>query len=288
MSEREILIDDDELELSWLDGRSDRLVVSFTGIGLKDRPVQGIEFPRIASADGANKVAFVVDRKRSWYNTPGLIGRVVEAIRALAARKGVRRIVTLGNSMGGYGAVLFANPLGAERAISFVPQFTMNDKVVREHRWQEYKAAMASFAVDSLAGSMAPPTRFFVLHGGRGQDRKQYMPFPQGPHIDHYILPLRTHAAATKMKQTGVLDPLIAALLVGEQGRVDALMAAEGAHLRDPDRPFERWHMLAAGMPDRLSHAIASWVLRRIAGPVEAHLRHRQTTPPAAIAVSGR
>lgn len=263
-----VLADDDDLEVLWLEGTGNRLVVSFTGNDVEDRSAQGIEFPRIAAQGGRNHVAVVTDRRRSWYNTPGLVGRVVDTLGALAIRAGIGRIVTLGNSMGGYGAILFANPLGATRAISFVPQFTMNDRVVREERWREYKAAMPPFYVDSLADCMVPPTRFFVLHGGRGRDRKHYMRFPTGGHIRHYILPLRTHAAAARMKPGGALDALIQALLDDDEAGAARIMAAEGAHLRDPRRPGESWHMWAAGQSTRFGHRAATWLAERIAGPV--------------------
>ena len=255
------LIDDEELEIRWLDGRGDTLVVSFTGIGIKTGPVREIEFPRVASQDGANKVAFVIDRRRSWYNRPGLPERIVDALRDLADRLGARRIVTLGNSMGGYGAVFFANRLKAELAIGFVPQFTMDDRVLREPRWQDYKAGMTAFQTRSLAECMAPPCRFFVLHGGRGQDRPHYRRFPLGDNIQHYILPLKTHAAASRMKEAGTLDPLIAALLAGSQETVARIMAGEGAHLRDAARPYEKLHLWAAGQSTRIGHRIATWAV---------------------------
>lgn len=262
----EPLIDDPTLEISWLKGRGDRMVVSFTGIGPKDQPDQRIEFPRLAAQQGENTVVFVTDRLRSWYNEPGMVERITETVLSLAGRLGTREIVTLGNSMGGYGAVLFANRLGARHAISFVPQFTMDDRVLRESRWQDYKARIGSFAVSSLRDSMAPPTQFFVLHGGKGRDRKHYLRFPTGPHIEHYILPLKTHSAATLMHVSGELRPLVAALLAGNQAGVADLMRAQRAHLRDRSRACEDLHLWAAGRRTRLGHRLATWFAALMSG----------------------
>ncbi len=265
----ETLIDDAELEVVWQDGRSDTLVVSFTGIGIKDPPQQMHEFPGTASRSGLNHVAFVTDRRRSWFNRPGLVARSADAVLNRARQVGIKRIVTLGNSMGGYAAILFAAPLGADRAISFVPQFTMDDRVLREKRWQNYKAEMTDFSVPSLADCMAGPTRFYVLHGGAGRDRKHYLRFPTGPNIDHYILPRRTHAAATRMKEAGRLDPLIAALQNEDHTDVARIMAAEGAHRRDPGRRGERVHMWAAGQSTIVGHRIARAIASVVAGRVD-------------------
>ena len=171
--------------------------------------------------------------------------------------------------MGGYAAILFANPLGAWRAISFVPQFTMDDRVLREARWQNYKAVMTDFSTPSLAGCMSGPTRFFVLHGGVGRDRKHYLRFPTGPNIDHYILPLCAHAAATRLNLAGRLAPLVLALQDGDDEGAARIMAQVGAHRRDPARRREWLHVWALGQSTRIGHGIARRVARALAGTFE-------------------
>lgn len=266
----ELLVDDDELEIAWQDGRSDRLMVSFTGIGFKDPPEQFHEFPAMCWRGGQNHVAFITDKNRAWFNRPQLVSRTVETIRKRAAQAGITRITTLGNSMGGYAAILFAHPLGADRAISFVPQFTMDDRVLREKRWQNYKAAMTEFQVPSLAGCMGGPTRFFVLHGGVGRDRKHYLRFPTGPNIDHYIMPLCAHAAATRLNLADRLNPLVAALQEDDDATVARIMASISAHRRDPDRKGEKLHMWAVSQSTKIGHRIASKIATAIAGPPDA------------------
>lgn len=265
-AEPEMLVDEDDLQVSWLAGRGDRMVVSFTGIGHRQGAWQRIEFRKIASVNGENVVVFVTDRRRTWFNAAGLVDRIVGAITNLAERLGIRRIATLGNSMGGYGAVLFANRIGAELAIAFVPQFTMDDRVLREPRWQDYKAGMPGFTVSSLAECMEAPCRFFVLHGGRGQDRRHWRRFPAGGHIRHWIVPLSTHAAATQLHQDGRLDPLITAILTEDWGAEAHMLTALGAHLRDPARPYERWHLWVAGQSTRIGHRIAKGIVDTLFG----------------------
>lgn len=263
----EILIKDDNLEIQWLQGRSDRLVVSFTGIGRKSTPkVSGIEFPKISWQDGKNSVLFVIDRNRSWYNREGLADRITEVVVDTARQHGLGDILTLGNSMGGYGAVLFANRVGANKAISFAPQFTMNDDVLRDSRWQTYKQQMTGFTVNSLAECMDSPAQFIVLHGGRGQDRKHYLRFPTGPNISHFIVPRRTHAVATHLRTAGSLAPLIDALMEGDFKTSDLLIAREGAHLRDPSRRGEAMHLWAAARKTLPGHRLANWIVTRMLG----------------------
>ncbi|MEM0989878.1 MAG: hypothetical protein AAGK00_13435 [Pseudomonadota bacterium] len=113
----------------------------------------------------------------------------------------------------------------------------MNDRIISELRWQEYKRAMLRFYVDSLADCMALPTRFFVIRGAVGRDRKHYLRFPAGPHIDHDIDPGRTHAAATQLKLAGDLDPLVHALMDDDMVARDRVLAEYGEYLHQPARP---------------------------------------------------
>ena len=268
-----LLIDDDELEIAWQDGCGDCLMVSFTGIGIKDPPEQSHEFPAMCWRGGQNHVVFVTDKNRAWFNRPGLVERTLNTILEHAARRAIKRVITIGNSMGGYAAILFAGPLGAHRAISFVPQFTMDDRVLREARWQNYKAGMTAFHVPSLSDCMAGPTRFFVLHGGVGRDRKHYLRFPTAQNIDHYIMPLCAHAAAPRLNEEGRLDSLVAALQGDDDATVTGIMAGIDAHRRDPSRKGEAMHLWAVGQSTRFGHRVAGTIANLIAGPADIALR---------------
>ncbi|MEL6476142.1 MAG: hypothetical protein AAFR17_02350 [Pseudomonadota bacterium] len=269
----DVLLDDEDLAITWLPGRGARLVVSFTGIGhrktgfAETETVQQIEFPKIASQEGDNHVAFVTDRTRTWYNTPGQIERIETALRALAARVGARQIVTLGNSMGAYGAILFANRIGAARAIAFAPQFTMDDRLVRDRRWQDLKRHIPRHAVPSLAGAMVGPCRFFVLHGGRGEDGRHWRRFPTGPNIQHYVLPLKTHAVAVQLRHAGKLPGLIDALFAEDTETVIRSMSAENGYLRGGSGWPAALHGWAASQSTRLGHRSARWLVEQVVGP---------------------
>jgi pimeloyl-ACP methyl ester carboxylesterase len=83
------------------------------------------------------------DRSLSWYlhGLPGLGSNLLRTLDALASQ--VRalaptRVLTLGQSMGGYGAILYGLALGADRIVAFGALSTMDPAVARaqgDPRW---------------------------------------------------------------------------------------------------------------------------------------------------------
>jgi pimeloyl-ACP methyl ester carboxylesterase len=123
---------------------SDTLYFLFAGIqGLIGMPP--FEFCRSAGILDAHKV-FVRDPAQAWYKR-GLpdIGPDVDAIARLLRRfvsdTGAVNVRFVGNSMGGYAAILFCALLGTGRAIAFAPQTFIGRELRREHqdsRWQPH------------------------------------------------------------------------------------------------------------------------------------------------------
>lgn len=128
----------EDLLVYYLAGHSPAMGVSFSGVGHLDGTDQRPEFIGTCAMGGANHVLCVIDRRRSWYSAPGLRQQILEIVRGLKARHGITRLHTIGNSMGGFGALSFAGDLGAEYSIAISPQFTMDPSVIPEPRWSEF------------------------------------------------------------------------------------------------------------------------------------------------------
>ena len=85
-----------------------------------------MEFKRITEAVVA-KLVFLRDVSQSWYHGPlpgvgnGLI-EVAGKLRQLQANTGCKRLVCIGNSMGGYGALLVGSLARADHVVAFSPQ----------------------------------------------------------------------------------------------------------------------------------------------------------------------
>ncbi len=100
----------------------DLLLISFAGVGL-GMGVPYFEFLKLIGDLPVQRM-FVRDLEKSWYQA-GLRGladdldEATEVLRGLVAESGAKRVLTLGNSMGGYAAILFGALLEADMVLAF-------------------------------------------------------------------------------------------------------------------------------------------------------------------------
>lgn len=102
-------------------------VISFSSVSTE----KGRFKPYSALLEGSYNLIFVNDRDNMWYQhgIDGLDGTSQGAATALvseARRIGNGRVVTLGSSMGGFGAVLFASLGGADGCLAFGVETLLN------------------------------------------------------------------------------------------------------------------------------------------------------------------
>lgn len=212
---------DDALVVSQMgDPEMPRVVLCFAGIG---RP--GKEQPRAATAVGGVQVAefvgsaqlenssvlHIADVRRSWFN--GFEAeRLLGVLHPLIAGK---RLVSLGNSMGGFGAIWITKYLPVELALAFVPQFSVHPGIVpRERRWREYTSRITDWRAESLADCFVPGTRYYTFNSDR--DFLHWRHFRPAANIDHFVLRDGGHEAAAKIKAAGVLGTVIRACADGD------------------------------------------------------------------------
>lgn len=109
-----------------------RWVVTFDNYGIghgfeRDGYSQGFLHDKGLSA------IHVMGRREDWYQYPDMMDAIAAVRDHLA---GADRVITYGSSMGGYAALRFADPLGANAALALSPQYSINpDKAPFETRW---------------------------------------------------------------------------------------------------------------------------------------------------------
>ena len=140
-------VDAAEPVISFLAGhaRSTRAVIAFAGVKASLGGVEVQEFStslkdsRGGDACIQRPVAFVRERPARWYNSMS-----PELLAPFCKDHADKTIVTLGNSMGGFAAILFGTALpGVKRSISFCPQFSVHPELCPwERRWQDEIAAI--------------------------------------------------------------------------------------------------------------------------------------------------
>ena len=92
---------------------------------------------------------------------------IVKLLNHEIQRRGSKHVFTLGNSMGGSGAIIFASALdNCKRAISFCPQSSVHPDIAAfEDRWTDYRRAIVDWTVPDAIERMRPTREYIVFFG---------------------------------------------------------------------------------------------------------------------------
>ena len=189
-----------------------RVLLSFTGVGhaMGGIDVQSPEFAGAGSTYDA--VFFISDLTRSWGNR--LDFAQLDALIAEAAPGAERHCI--GNSMGGFLALLAPSLMPVSQVLAFAPQFSVDPSIVPwERRWEEYRNGIDTWRFPSLKDCWQDQTRYHVLIGALGIDRRHAALFPTDlPNLLVTKVPAR-HDLAAELKTAGVLRDVIQKTFAG-------------------------------------------------------------------------
>jgi hypothetical protein len=125
----------------------DEIMLAFTGVRHALAGIDKEDFVNTNRTSRLKRDAYYInDLARSWYNEIRQ-----EVIDVLQPRIRGRRVVTLGNSLGGFGALMFSGLFETcDVALAFVPQYSIKPKLVPfEDRWDEFKTNINAFEHDT-------------------------------------------------------------------------------------------------------------------------------------------
>ncbi|MDA7966173.1 hypothetical protein [Ruegeria sp.] len=187
-------------------GERQECTVSFTGIGhaLGGIDVQNPEFSRSLSHE--TKI-FVIDKERTWGNSV----HWEETIAVLKRHTDGTEVTTLGNSMGGFLAILAAGQLRASRSIAFVPQWSIDPDIVPgETRWSNYRSNISKIIHPDLSAAFVDSTKFYVFFGNGPSDQEHLKYFREKQdRMKLFVLDRCDHNVAHFLKERGQLYPVI-------------------------------------------------------------------------------
>jgi hypothetical protein len=228
------------------------LVVAFGGInhgvGIGVPP---FEFLRSLSSQGCDAI-FLRDFAQAWYQfgVDGVAGDVAGLAQWLRTRRqGYRRAVALGNSMGGFAALLFGRLVAFDAVIAFNPQTTIATRdltAIGDHRWQLLLDRMRTRPIvgghddvrSGEPGSGASESTSLVFFGARSRDDAAHaMRLAREPGCHLFAIRDSRHNAIKMLRDTGILarilglicDPAAAVpTLIGELGAESCLASVGG------------------------------------------------------------
>lgn len=227
-----VLEDSPTLAVRAVRGRGPRLVISFRGTGTARSGGRPEEFWGTISEGGANHLLFVADRTNGWYNHRGMIRAIDAHIAATIEALAPRQIFMIGNSMGGYGACLFAARHPVDAVIAICPQASLDPAVVPDPRYRRLARAVRTFRAPPLGACLRDRTRYWLMNGARGWDRLQAAMVPLRGNLRHFLFPGHFHAVAEMLKARKALRPIVSAILDGADMEAERRIVAEGGRLR--------------------------------------------------------
>lgn len=178
MNELEVIYQDKDLKISKKSGDSDITFLCFSGVGMAFANVhkQQEEFNK---ATGNASAIFIVDYSTQWGNIDW--ERLYDIIKPHIHN---RRVFSLGNSMGGYCAILASRYFVIEKVIAFVPQYSVHKSVVPfETRWSNIISKIKTWEHISLEGSFNDKTKYYLFYGDDPEDSVHRELFPKQENI---------------------------------------------------------------------------------------------------------
>lgn len=207
---------------------SSTLLIAFAGLAGKiGMPV--FEFSNLTRGLDVKRI-FVRDPRLIWYHhgLPGIgdsIEDIVSHIGMLAAGKGIKKTVVVGNSMGGYAAILFGCLLDADEVLAFSPKTFINpyrrliclDTGAWPHMWRLQRSRRARkdlFDLKAVLRSRKPNTSIHVHFSVRKiVDIVHALRIRKCPHVHLHLYGKGGHGLIRLLKNSGKLEQILRASL---------------------------------------------------------------------------
>lgn len=201
------LIDNDALKLSVVENPSDHVTLCFTGIGHRygGIDVQSEEF--FKSSNHATSV-YIIDKQRSWGNNIDF-GELRSVVNSIGKGKTINAI---GNSMGGFLAILATKFIDIKSALAFVPQYSVHKDVFpKETRWDKYVNCIENWTHKDLSAAFNDTTNYYIFAGVGGMDDPHLESFPNGANIHKIYFRNRAflHSVSERLKEEKILYDVI-------------------------------------------------------------------------------
>ncbi len=205
---------------------SSTLLIAFGGMRGARIGTPAFEFSAATERLPVKRV-FVRDLGQAWYHRGApefgaTLASVADGLGQIVEQHGVQRLVTAGNSAGGYAALAFGTLLGADEVLAFAPQTVLELDVLEnigDHRWDaQLLPLIAEGALDrswsdlrvAIARERRDATRYTVLVDERlDVDRRHAERLVGLPALKLLRFGRGGHGLVRELRQAGALERLL-------------------------------------------------------------------------------
>lgn len=222
----EVYFENDDCRISYDRRGADTTAFCFTGTGsslggIDTEDIQREEFRKSLSHARCNCV-HIIDKKRSWYAAPAIRDHLRRFLLEEHAAWNAARTVSIGNSMGGTGALVFCELLKADVTLSFVPQSSVSPiRADFENRYDKYVRTMPKGGLFTDVVGVRTCGSVFVFFGS--DDDIDLLHAERMMRAGYRLIIVQNcgHDAAAYLKRNGHLGAILDMALTGEAAAID-------------------------------------------------------------------
>lgn len=209
---------EDGLSMTYVpgDARPEELVVAVcsANISLGGAPEENIL--GIRRSRGRRAALVVADTEFTAFTRPRIVERLTREVEDAVARLGGPRVVTLGSSIGGHGAMHLARRLNAKAALGFSPIYSTDVRIHKEERWAEAQRLLDPEGMATLGDDMAPDCRYVAIFAGdRHVEQRHYAALSRVDGVEVHLLAKGGHRVARELDRAGILPKVVDAAFAG-------------------------------------------------------------------------
>jgi hypothetical protein len=217
------LHEDKALKIFYDPGEGNTTLVSFSGIdfdtfGFGDYNPDAIDRPEFVkiTAGLVGDRFWIIDKLRSW-------GSLMDwdwIHNFISPYLHEKRVIALGNCMGGTNAIKFAYHTDVDRVIAFTPHWSIHPDIITQEIFDKRTIALRARVVasgwKSLEGMFRPMTTYIHFWTPDAIDVPHMIAYPTIPNIEKIFFPTSEHSIARLLKSKGVLYDILDQCIVAE------------------------------------------------------------------------
>lgn len=193
-------------------------------------------------------------RTAAWYQEPGFFD-AMEACRAWAGPD--IAFSTYGASMGGYGAILAADTLEADRCVALSPQFSIDPEIAPfERRYREEAARIGPFRYD-ISSQLCDTINYVILYDPTHRiDPRHVRMFLSLSQLHRVPLPGAAHGTLQTLIEMGLTDAL-SDLLVSDLKPAELRRQIRSRRTQSFRYKRRMANLISSRSPNRLGHIMS-------------------------------